>query len=332
MKNIHQAPLGLLACIILFFSTTRSFSQASVVSTAGYAVNIMVLPTSVLPSTTNCPWGYNYNLRINYSVTMTGVNIPASLYTLQGNIACNTASHFFDLPNGAGSGVVNSTSNQWNGSATCLTATVNSLNCNTARIQINGLGIASQTVSFPITYIALPVQLTGFSAAITDRKVRLNWSTATETNNEYFAIERSVDGDRWEELGRVPGHQNSTVIQRYEWYDENPLQGIAYYRLKQVDFDAKIQYSELKAVHNNNGRAAITIYPVPNPGNTITIRGLTTFANLELTVINSNGQLVHTMSPGSATVELPELKKGLYVIRIKDLETGETDITRYIKM
>jgi hypothetical protein len=262
---------------------------------------------------------------------MTGFNIPASLYTLQGNITCNTASHFFDLPNNGGSGTVNSTSNQWNGSSTCNTATVNSLNCNTARIQIQGLGISSQTVNFPITYIALPVQIIGFNAALSGKKVKLAWSTATESNNDHFTVERSVNGTQWEELHSLPGAGNSTSIENYNWYDEHPIQGIAYYRLKQTDIDGKIQLSELRAVQYNQGRNPVSIFPVPNPGNQITIQGISVFTGMELTVINSSGQAIHSQSLNSSSVDLPELKKGLYIIRIRNSQTGETDNMRYLK-
>lgn len=87
--------------------------QISVVSSNGYSVNIVVKPKSIVPSSNNCQWGYNYNVNIDYAVTFSGNNAPNAVYTLQGNIGCSNKSHFFILPRNASAGNVTSMSNQW---------------------------------------------------------------------------------------------------------------------------------------------------------------------------------------------------------------------------
>src|SRR6185369_13902085 len=70
--------------------------------------------------------------------------------------------------------------------------------------------------------------------------VRLDWTTASEINNSYFTIERSLDGIAYEEIGRVEGAGNSTYDISYNYTDQSPsAHATIYYRLKQTDFDGK---------------------------------------------------------------------------------------------
>jgi hypothetical protein len=96
--------------------------------------------------------------------------------------------------------------------------------------------------------ILLPVELVVFNGECINSKIMLNWSTASEINNDYFIIERSKDAFIFDEIGRVDGSGNSSEIHNYEFVDKNPIEGIAYYRLQQVDFNGDAYYSELIAV------------------------------------------------------------------------------------
>lgn len=89
----------------------------------------------------------------------------------------------------------------------------------------------------------LPVELAGFHARRQNDAVVLDWETKTETNCDYFAIERSADGRVYEELDRAPGAGNSVLPRQYRWTDTDPLPGRNYYRLRQTDFDGTYDYS-----------------------------------------------------------------------------------------
>ncbi|OGV22083.1 MAG: hypothetical protein A2499_03020 [Stygiobacter sp. RIFOXYC12_FULL_38_8] len=111
---------------------------------------------------------------------------------------------------------------------------------------------------------ALPVELTSFTANVADGKVLLNWQTATEVNNYGFEIQRTVipsgvEGWQkistssslsasWETLGFVQGHGNRNSPKSYSFEDAAPLSGIVQYRLKQIDFDGKYEYSDIVEV------------------------------------------------------------------------------------
>ena len=116
----------------------------------------------------------------------------------------------------------------------------------------------------------LPVELITFNAKLNSKQiVDINWSTASEINNSYFTIERSSDAKNFEIVKTVAGAGNSTVILKYYSFDEKPLPGISYYRLKQTDFDGSFEYSEIISVKNNS--ATFNVYPNPSDGISINI-------------------------------------------------------------
>ncbi|MDD5571345.1 MAG: T9SS type A sorting domain-containing protein, partial [Bacteroidales bacterium] len=94
----------------------------------------------------------------------------------------------------------------------------------------------------------LPIELLSFNGVYENKKVPLYWSTAAEINNDYFTIERSTDGEKFEIITNVKGAGNSNTILKYSVVDNNPPQGIVYYRLKQTDFDGAYKYSDIISV------------------------------------------------------------------------------------
>jgi hypothetical protein len=94
----------------------------------------------------------------------------------------------------------------------------------------------------------LPVELLSFTAKAEEKIVLLDWITVSEINNDYFLIERSSDGKNFFEFGRIDGHGNSTSALHYRFRDDKPLNGISYYRLKQIDYDGKYHYSHIAYV------------------------------------------------------------------------------------
>ncbi len=101
----------------------------------------------------------------------------------------------------------------------------------------------------------LPIDLLNFSAKLLNGEIELGWATAAEINNDYFTIERSNDGNKWEVIGYVQGAGNSNHVIHYDYTDQNPLEGVNYYRLKQTDFDGKYEYFSPVAVHFTNNDA-----------------------------------------------------------------------------
>lgn len=121
----------------------------------------------------------------------------------------------------------------------------------------------------------LPIELLSFDAIMNGNKVDLNWSTATEKDNDYFTIERSRDAISFEAVSTVDAAGNSTSTRYYADTDYDPYAGISYYRLKQTDFNGHYTYSNIVAVNYSFGDDGISIFPNPSNGEiNLTIAGL----------------------------------------------------------
>lgn len=113
----------------------------------------------------------------------------------------------------------------------------------------------------------LPIELLDFTARVVEKAVELHWSTAAEVNNDYFTVERSVNGLDYEPIAEIQGAGNSNEKNDYLTIDDRPNKALNYYRLKQTDFDGAFEYSDVVAVelaHDAVGpERQIEVYPNP---------------------------------------------------------------------
>lgn len=163
----------------------------------------------------------------------------------------------------------------------------------------------------------LPVKLVSFKATPQADAILLEWKTATEINNDFFQIQRSTGSEDWTEIDKIKGAGNSNEPIQYLRYDNQPIQGVSYYRLKQTDFDGQVDYSPIVAVHYE-GASTIQVFPNPSTG-------IFTIPQMQLTeeqvqVFNNLGQKVQfTINTGSDTqISLVNQPSGIYLVRIFD--------------
>jgi hypothetical protein len=109
---------------------------------------------------------------------------------------------------------------------------------------------------------AQPVTLTQWTTEPTQEGVNLSWQTSEEVNNSHFEVQRSSDAQNFEAIGRVAGRGNSTETNTYTLLDASPRLGLNYYRLKQMDFDGKFEYSRV-IVAQYDGNGMFRAYPNP---------------------------------------------------------------------
>ncbi|MBB6612097.1 T9SS type A sorting domain-containing protein [Pontibacter sp. Tf4] len=178
----------------------------------------------------------------------------------------------------------------------------------------------------------LPVTLVRFSATSQPEGARLTWTTATELQNDYFAIEKSTDGKVFKEIARVKGAGTSSIKLQYTFVDETFTQGTAYYRLKQTDFDGTATYSKTIALRNQHFVSGFTVQAFPNPvennltvrlavpGHTVAVLKLYSLQGELLTIINAKPE------QGITHYELPftKLPSGVYLLRVL---SGEESFT-----
>lgn len=182
---------------------------------------------------------------------------------------------------------------------------------------------ADEIVTFSVTSTGcvdcvnpLPIQLVEFKATPQKSAVHLNWITASELNNDYFTIERSVNGIDFEPYAMMKGAGNSSSLQYYSLVDSSPLNGLSYYRLKQTDFDGAFDYSEIKSVLF---REELDIELYPNPANHfVELRGKH-LDESEVSVVDALGQtvvLVPSLHQDHISFETSELRNGMYFVKI----------------
>jgi len=110
----------------------------------------------------------------------------------------------------------------------------------------------------------LPIELLSFSGECDHQSIVLTWSTAAEVNNDYFSIERSIDGVNWELITKVNGQGNSTSIKNYSFVDLARYNDFSYYRLKQTDHDRQFKYSATIALDKcSEDISELAVYPNP---------------------------------------------------------------------
>ncbi len=179
---------------------------------------------------------------------------------------------------------------------------------------VNKNGFSSHTINFKADG-TLPVSLSSFSASVKNNQNQLSWSTASESNNSGFEVESSQDGVVFSKVGFVPSQSsNSTSNLNYSFTDKLAQSGTTYYRLKQLDLDAKFTYSDVKVI-NNQLSGGITVYP--NPAEDYVIVNGLDLPGVTVALFNSNGAEINTkgLIEGNK-ISLKGLKSGLYIVKV----------------
>lgn len=112
----------------------------------------------------------------------------------------------------------------------------------------NGTGTIRFDNFLITTEASLPVELSRFDSRLIRKQAHLSWATESETDNDYFAVERSADGRQYTEIGRVSGAGTTREPQTYGFVDAHPQKGLNYYRLRQVDLDSRQNFSPVRVV------------------------------------------------------------------------------------
>ncbi|MDD2386760.1 MAG: T9SS type A sorting domain-containing protein, partial [Bacteroidales bacterium] len=171
----------------------------------------------------------------------------------------------------------------------------------------------------------LPVELLSFDIKCKDKSNILSWITASELNNDYFEVQRSYNATNWENIGNIQGAGNSNKLLNYSFADQKTNKK-AYYRLKQVDFDGKFEYSKI-IVSNcvpNNDDAEVIIYP--NPCNDFLNISISNWdsESVKYEITNLTGQIIYSSklviesSFAFEQIETSNLKPGMYYIIFYD--------------
>ena len=209
-----------------------------------------------------------------------------------------------------------------------FTAGVNSLARNEQKVSFGAAGSPGSCS------VSLPVEFLSFEAtALENQQVELNWATASEVNNDYFEVLRSVDGQIWESITHIDGAGTTDEVTHYQTRDEVPFQGRVFYQLKQVDFNGDFSFSDVLEIEVGYQQAlSLTAFPNPTSDNlNVIIHTEEIQIPLKVQLFHITGALVlNEYLPPSVShsqqlsLNVGGLATGMYVVKVNDGQISKT--------
>jgi archaellum component FlaF (FlaF/FlaG flagellin family) len=179
----------------------------------------------------------------------------------------------------------------------------------------------------PPSLIPMPATGVNLSATLVGNDVNLIWKTLSEFNTNHFEVERSTDGVSFVRIGEKAAAGNSVSEKSYTYGDANITAAMYYYRLKMVDMDGKVAYSNVARVNKSHIK---TIKTFPNPvTDVINIEFASSKGSYTVTLVNQGGQEVKavkadiTNTTQYVRMDRGELPTGMYYVRVKDNASGQ---------
>lgn len=175
----------------------------------------------------------------------------------------------------------------------------------------------------------LPLTLISFTAKKQGTTTLLEWATASEQNTRTFIIEWSRNGSQWEPIGQTAAAGNSSSVRQYQYQHLNPVKGVNYYRLRQVDADERTTYSRVVAVSFTH-ETAITVFPNP-------VSGTLYLSNVKpgsiISIYGTDGKRVNRITAQTENVQadLGRLSGGIYVVAVTDAAGTNLFHTKILK-
>jgi hypothetical protein len=189
--------------------------------------------------------------------------------------------------------------------------------------------------SMPLVVTSLPIELYSFDATLEEAVVNLDWVTKSETNNDFFTIEKAGPDMIFTPLFTIDGAGNSYSTLLYHAEDDAPLKGVSYYRLKQTDFNGDYSYSDLRVVVNNEN-TPVMIYPNPVTSDLFIQIYNPEVETIYLSLIDEKGSVVYdneysfTKGNNQIHLNIQNLRKSPYILRIDTKDNTLVPIRKVI--
>ena len=171
----------------------------------------------------------------------------------------------------------------------------------------------------------LPVKLSNIRAFEKQQGIQIDWTAYQEDNLNRYQVERSADGQSFMPIGEVAA-RNLVIESNYSFFDANPLPGVNFYRLKNIDMDGKSGYSNVVKVNLDKNIKGFTLYPNPVRNAVVSFQSSDlSKGNYSVNIFNANGQQVYAQrfnhSGGSVnqTIQLPAgVRSGMYTMQLNN--------------
>ncbi len=172
----------------------------------------------------------------------------------------------------------------------------------------------------------LPIELIDFSYEMQSDQILVQWTTASESNNELFSVEKSFNGISFLHNGAIIGLRFSQDENRYSFIDPSPEQGYNYCRLKQVDVDGTLSYSSIITANNKYSSEHI-LHPTLTSDKLTLQLGKSTGTKLDIQIINRLGSLLGQFTTPedetSYVLDVAHLESGNYFLRVNNGQSVE---------
>jgi len=174
----------------------------------------------------------------------------------------------------------------------------------------------------------LPISLDYFDVKLNGEKVAIEWRTASETNNDFFTVMKSYDASTFEIIGTINGAGTSTINHYYTFNDEEPQNGINYYKIKQTDFDGTATFSQMRSIKYKKKNVFLQVYPIPGTNVEITLK-LWSLKSETITLMISD---IMGKVYASGQIEVSNNRLEIPISTIMKLVPGKYIVTVYSKL
>ena len=178
----------------------------------------------------------------------------------------------------------------------------------------------------------LPLTLLSFTAMLENKQTILNWATSNQININFFVVERSNNGSEWATLNIIKT-SNSTTVTNYNYTDAEPKYGVNYYRIKFVDTDGKINYSNIQFIEIGNNTFEYSIYPNPAKDKIYLSFKDPAYEVYYIRLTNEIGRTIYMLPKPQLQngINISKFAKGIYYLQVTDNKTKKTVTQKFVK-
>jgi hypothetical protein len=207
----------------------------------------------------------------------------------------------------------------------------------------NNLGGRNSVFRFVVSYSGspcsgeegvLPVSFRAFTASRNNSAVALKWTTAMESNNLGFEIQRLVGTGTWQSISFISSQANngnSSSDLTYAFTDQNSSKGISQYRIRQVDIDGRSKLSEIRVVRGYGQKGKTIVYPNPSSDGKVSILFDDLSGIRDISLMDLSGRVIKQMKGvTNNNIQIDNLAPGFYTVRIVNTETSEQVVEKFI--
>lgn len=191
-------------------------------------------------------------------------------------------------------------------------------------ITFDNFGLFSGTAQ-----IILPVNFIAFTAKSVAKGTQLGWNVADEVNVSRYEVQKGADGGSFKTIGIVFAGEKSS----YSFTDEQPSQGVSFYRIRSVDADGKYKFSTVISFSNGKTVSLLRAYPMP-ARNQVTLQHGAIEGKAQITISSESGQIMKRVVPAvgsmQTAIDLSALKAGMYLLRLEN-SNGEVETLKVVK-